>query len=287
MKIPSNFDINGPLFIGDWTSKIGKVHDIVSTSCDPDPEIWARAAFYAVPQLLWSLYKPEPLDAYTDLFLRPHKRKRRWNFRPMGRIVANEPWATGINPKVFRLGSLAQRVGWYFLIVDAALDGAVNWTSAAYSWSGCNVPGLPKLVQHSLDTQGIAGGRTRYLQDWVVDRSLVFEGGGRYVIIPPGYNYVISLSISDGPNRYFGPAWYEPFQAIWVENETTGERIDLNFTHYDKSAGGTLLTKPIAGQNFTQRLAVKAINPESGYCQITNGYLTVHGVKDLYQAIQA
>jgi hypothetical protein len=40
----------------------------------------------------------------------------------------------------FKAAELAERIGWYFLIADAGIEGALNWTTAMYTWEGCPVP---------------------------------------------------------------------------------------------------------------------------------------------------
>lgn len=128
--------------IGPWIGRIGQVRATMATPCTIEPEVWVLAGFHGVPRLLWSLFKPDAWDLTTERFQRGHKKKRRRRFRFGGMIedVDFRGRGKGLQWAVFRLGSLAERVGWWFLIVDASTELAVHWTSTAYIWSGCPVP---------------------------------------------------------------------------------------------------------------------------------------------------
>lgn len=132
--------INQAPIIGPWISRIGQVQQIMSTPCSPDPEIWVMAFFHGVPNLVWGLFKPDPLDDYLDRTGVPHHKKRRRKFRVMGRIEAELPHPKGLGWAVFKLGALAQRLGWYMAIIDQATELAVHWSSMAYQWEGCRIP---------------------------------------------------------------------------------------------------------------------------------------------------
>ena len=130
--------------IGPWARKVGQVIDIMATPCNVDGIIAVQAAFIAIPRLVWSLTKPDPMDLVTNRWGGGHQKRRKRRFRYTDLTMPlNVPkpgewgWAT------FKLGNLAERAGWYLLVVDATTEFVVLWTSTAYQMSGCEVPGLP------------------------------------------------------------------------------------------------------------------------------------------------
>jgi len=130
--------------IGDLSSKLGQIIDINTNPCTPTPEIIVTAAFKNLPMLLWSLYKPDPFDMVTERFGMQHHRKKKGRFKISDHMLGGKiPGVGGVGFATFTLGSLAERLGWYFLIVDATADFLINWSSTVYEWSGCPIPGTP------------------------------------------------------------------------------------------------------------------------------------------------
>lgn len=125
--------------IGPWIGKFGRVQEIMSRPCEISPEIWALAYFHSLPKLAWSLFKPDPIDATYARLGRPHRRRRNGRMRETNFLTMDAPgFRKGFQWAVFRLGNIAQRVGWYMIVVDAAFDLAINWTSTAYEFAGCD-----------------------------------------------------------------------------------------------------------------------------------------------------
>lgn len=126
--------------IGNDIYQVGQVYDILTQPCGVDPVIAVKAAFYYSPTLVWTLLKPDALDLTYDRF------RRRHSFRRKKKVTVGELLrGSGVTPgkvhwSVFALGDLAQRLGWYLIILDATTDFAVNWASMAYTWSGCLTP---------------------------------------------------------------------------------------------------------------------------------------------------
>jgi hypothetical protein len=118
-----------------WEGKIGKVLNVVTM-----PMIGVYAFWRYVPFLAWRLLKPDPKDAVLNRFGKGHRLRRRWTFSADDIIKATEPHPKGLGWAWFKLGSAAQRVGWYILVIDATLDFVVDWTSAVYQWGGCPFP---------------------------------------------------------------------------------------------------------------------------------------------------
>lgn len=126
--------------IGADIYQVGQVIDIVSQDCTPTPTIAVNAFFANVPMLAWSLVKPSPEDYLTDRLGQRHKRKRKNRFRMADFDIGPKPGSRGAAWVEFSTIKLLERVGWYMLVIDATTDFAVNWTSMAYRYSGCQEP---------------------------------------------------------------------------------------------------------------------------------------------------
>lgn len=134
------FDVRRIPIIGNDIYQVGQVIDLVDGTCQPDPYISVYAFFANVPRLVWSLVKPDPVDFLTEKFGTGHKRKRKRKFR-VGKVdLPTSFTGKGLGWATWRGLQLTQRIGWYFLVIDATTDFLVNWTSMAYLYSGCPVP---------------------------------------------------------------------------------------------------------------------------------------------------
>lgn len=124
--------------IGPWVGKISLIQDMWAEPCQPNPVIWALATVASVPLLAVTLLKPDTIDTYYDRGKRTHawKRRKKVTLESLLEIVKGGK-GPGI-PKGFQLaGDLAQKVGFYMILIDATLDLAINSTSLAYQWTGC------------------------------------------------------------------------------------------------------------------------------------------------------
>lgn len=128
--------------VGPWYVRMGKVYNILSTPCDPDPMILVYAAFWHAPKVLVSLFGPDCIDDKFTQFqkgLRPHRKAL---YGIAGILPAINPGKLGtLGWAAFRAAEFAQGVGWWMLIGDATTDFLLQWTSTAYRWQGCAVPG--------------------------------------------------------------------------------------------------------------------------------------------------
>jgi hypothetical protein len=210
---PYNPLANAPI-IGPWTSRIGKVVDILATPCDVSPYVFVQAFWHSAPVLLASLYKPDPVDYLTDRGGRPHKKGRNRNFRPKdfmpgdpGTIKGKLGWAS------FAATSMIERVGWYLLVADATTQFAVNWTSLAYQWSGCKVPGNPycrSICEIPIEFPLAAG--TYTFNSWSVQSQSGFFGDTDSIGTPPGFQSNVMLSFLTKPHAF------PPFEQASVTN---------------------------------------------------------------------
>lgn len=126
--------------VGPWIGKFGRVQDIMATPCDVDPGIWVLAFFAGAPTAFFSLLKPDPFDLVTERFGQGHKKKRKRKFRYDRLVSLPKPTKPGLQWMFFRVGQMAERLGWYILIADVAFEWALTWSSMAYQWSGCADP---------------------------------------------------------------------------------------------------------------------------------------------------
>ena len=141
MVDPVNINVRRVPVLGKVIYGAGQVYEIVTQPCTPNPNIVIKAFFANIPMILWSIVKPDPVDFLTERFGRGHhrRRKRRWE---IDKIDIGTPSGKGghLRWAAFAGTQLQQRIGWYFLIVDATADFVINWTSMAYRFSGCQEP---------------------------------------------------------------------------------------------------------------------------------------------------
>lgn len=130
--------------IGKSIARVGQVYDIVSQPCTPDPIVMVQALFHDAPKLLWSVFKPDVQDLAVDRAGIRHKKKPKRGFNIFDMLDSSVQMPKGRTGwAMFHLGHMAERIGWYLLIVDATTEFAVNWTSTVYEWSGCDIVGAP------------------------------------------------------------------------------------------------------------------------------------------------
>lgn len=191
---------NLPL-IGSQVSKIGAVYDIVATPCDTEPLIWVLAFWHELPQMVWSIVKPDWNDAIIDRFGRHHHRRRRQRFhvddimKPKFQI----PKGT-LSWVAFGGVELLERIGWYFCLIDATTDFLVNWTSLVYQYSGCETPGNPFNDKY-LDGQpfSMPASGSRLMNIWQPGGQFIMGGTPTYVIPNTKRPLSVMASVSSAP----------------------------------------------------------------------------------------
>lgn len=131
--------------IGPWFSRIGQVSDLMSYPCSASDQMWAKGFFTSIPYLIWSLFKPDPIDATLTRFGLPGSTHRygRWKKARFIRGLLEPGPINARRTAMWTLGELAQRIGWWFCIVDAGTNFAVNWTTSAMQYAGCLPENLP------------------------------------------------------------------------------------------------------------------------------------------------
>lgn len=134
--------------IGHQIARVGRVINIMAMPCDTDPVIGVYAFAYGALIGLGTLFKPAYLNDQEENFQRlpgerPGRHGRR-RFHADKEFPGVGPGARKLGWWLFYLGSWGQKLGWYFMIVDVGTALAVNWTSLAYTWSGCTDPTSPR-----------------------------------------------------------------------------------------------------------------------------------------------
>lgn len=243
--------------IGHDIYQVGQVIDIVSQPCGPDPTILVKAFFANVPVLLWSLFKPDPVDFLTDKFGQVHRRRRKGRSIIQSVDIGSKQAAGGLNWAEFRGLQLSQRIGWYFSIADATTDFAINWMSLAYRYSGCQDP-----------TTGYANCKRSTAFEWfsVGDP---FQMGGGTASFSAGYNSAGSqvTKLLAGPRSFSGGASFVPATGNPKGGPATveiryfpsgGAMRSYNIDLSQKDAGG--------GQNgSTAQLGYNVLEPPGTY----------------------
>lgn len=195
--------INDLPVIGKELAKVGKIYDIASLPCSPSPEIWTLAFFYGIPRMLWALYKPDPLDTTWERVGRTRGIKRRQTFKFEEEYTQDIDLKPGLR-WVRWAGDWAQRVGWWFLIVDAAINHAMYWQSAAYAFEGCKTPGNPYAQGTGSLGFDITANEWHHFPAPITEEK-VFVGGVGACLIPAGYGYYSGAEINSIPHPDFPP----------------------------------------------------------------------------------
>lgn len=231
-----------------WIARVGSVINIGSIACSPDPELWVKGFFTAAPTMFWSLFKPDPLDLVFDRAGSPHKRRRRGRGTLMEQINSSHEIKGGAQTAFFKLGQLAQRIGWYMLIADVATDFAIRWTSQVYQWAGCipDESGPCQLSFNEIDWPLAPG--EEGLPIWGTDYDPSGWSGITRIVIPAGVKAAVTYNVVSSPPVAGPPG------SIYAElrNLNTGHVIDTtpplhsDNPNYPSSWGGSF-DAPVAG----------------------------------------
>lgn len=183
--------------IGPWVGRVGSVAAIMSLNCNPSAQMWVQAFFHSAPKLVWSLFKPDAFDQVSERLHFGHRRKRQGRMGFSGFLEPISWSGKGWGAALFLLGGLAERIGWWFIIVDSATELAVNWSTTAMQYAGCIPSTLgPCMAEchHDLGIKNTSG----FILMWPENDPsgwTAFNG----VVIPAGVEFTIAASANVAP----------------------------------------------------------------------------------------
>lgn len=183
--------------IGPWTRRVGAVARMMATPCSPTAQVWVEAFFAAEAKLVWSLFKPDPTDVSFHRGGGRHGHGK--NFLFDFAIAIEEELFVGksaFRAALFTIGELATEVGWWFLIIDAGTEFAVNWMSLAYEWSGCKGGRYCELNGAWLLIDGEVNNPHPTWQYQAGDNALNAVDG---IIVPADGTFGVGLSVTVSP----------------------------------------------------------------------------------------
>jgi hypothetical protein len=222
--------------IGPWTYKVGKIVRLYTTPCSPDTEAWVFGFWHAIPQMLAAVYALDCIDLVYERRGGVHRRGRRKRMRIIDQILGEEPRPKGWGWAVFKLGDWAQRLGFYMTIVDATLDGAIIWQSAAMTYQGCAVPGSGWCHQRLGERYYGSGVEDHPVQSWALTTNHIFSFSPTSILIPAGASALVRFNYPGTPPRISVKQDPAPFfRLVDVANNFVG----AEGTATVKSYGGT------------------------------------------------
>lgn len=265
--------------IGNKLYRVGQVQQIISQPCAPSPNIMVYAAFANLPMLIWSFVKPDPVDLVSDRFGMRHKRKRR-NIFNVGDIDIGPPGdgKGGLRWVSFAGQKIAQRVGFYFCVLDATTDFLLNWVSMAYRFSGCEEP-LSGYATCVNDTgfAWSAGGGDQQLGGGVASFSPGFFATGATIAMDQAGPHSVGCTVNFRPHsgnpkgtvskveleQQIGPS--HSLNDVGLTNPDQGgnRTASLMLNHYGPGLPGT-----------TYRVLVTA---SGGFIQVANWRMSLSG----------
>lgn len=211
--------------IGKSIARVGQVIDIVSQPCTPDPVVYVTAAFHDLPKMLWAIFKPDTMDLAVDRAGIKHKKKPRKRFNIFDELNSSIQMPKGkIGTAMFHLGHMAERIGWYLIIVDATTEFAVNWTSTVYEWSGCDIVGAPFCNGY-----GIESYQLYHAGEWEpipcfhnLQMQFPFVSLPGHFTCPAGYNATFggSLKWKSVPGTGFGVGQFSNIRLVDLDTNT-------------------------------------------------------------------
>ena len=277
----TNADFRRIPIVGDDIYQVGQVLDILATPCAVDPVIAVTGFFSYLPRLAWSLTKPTPFDNAVDRIGRRHKRRRYRRFDIHTIDLPDAVGKPGLQRVMFTLGTAAERIGWYWLVMDATTDFAVNWTSMAYEWSGCQVEGAAQAATYRFNPQYLAhtGGTTQYAFDTLGDHHLwvpSFTGINAGTIGPKTVNMMVQFELGGRPGSV------EPSNVKLVEQSLLG-RNEVPMDLLPREAGDPFTyTQQVFSFNGTEAAKTYFVEYDApaGWVLLTKGQMTGNGTLD-------
>lgn len=205
INYPSDWTKTNPNipFVGKWKSKVTYIDQMWAQPCGVTPTIAVLGAFVALPELVFSLLQPDCLDHAFDRVGRPHGRRRRPGININDHMDPLSAPKGGFGWAMWQGAKLAQRAGFYALVVDAFLDWIVVGTSLSFQWSGCDDPNQGHATGGmSGITAALLPAQTFTINTWHLEHSHIFEMDGTRIVTPPGHEASAGFSITQVPNAF-------------------------------------------------------------------------------------
>jgi hypothetical protein len=262
-------------FIGDELAKIGKIYDMAMMPCSPTPEAWVLAFWYGIPRMLWALFKPDPIDDVWERVGRTRGVKRRQKFKFVEEYTEDIELKPSLRWVRFA-GDWAQRVGWWMLIVDAAINHAMYWQSAAMAFEGCKSDDAAYAQGEGDDSGSVAPGAWKRLFIAVTD-TRIFSGGIGEVFIPAGFGYYASFSVSS-KGLHTVPPESQAMITGWriISGSDVIAQGDVTYSVDGKSNKGSgFVRKPVIGLT-SKTLQFQVTSDSAGFWE-AHGTINVTG----------
>jgi hypothetical protein len=203
-----------------WKKKIGYIKQMWLQPCATDVFAWVLGSFVAAPVFLFAIHEPDCLDYQADRVRAGHKKRRRGSINPADSAKPLAAPTEGLGWVVFKLGSFAQRVGWYMTLIDASLDYVVYMTSFAYRIDGCRDPNAPFAINFFNDTVPFLGfGVGAHAIDvWNVGAHHIMQASQNGIGCPSNFSCNAGFTLSQKPFPTGGS--FPSYSAYLVDVET-------------------------------------------------------------------
>lgn len=206
-----------------WRQKIGYIKQMWLQPCQTDVLFWVLGSFAAAPVILYHIHEPDCLDYQADRVRAGHKKRRQGSINPADSAKPIAAPTEGLSWVVFKLGTYAQRIGFYMTLIDATLDYVIHMTSFAYQLSGCRDPNTAFANCFFNDTVPFLG---FVPNDYPVD---VFSSGASHIFIASndgivcgtGFSAFSGYTLTQKPFPVGGskPAW-----TAYIRDDPSGAR---------------------------------------------------------------
>ncbi len=188
-------------FIGKWKSKATLIDQMWMQPCGVSPTLMAVGAFVALPELVFSVLQPDCLDHTFDRVGRPHRRRRKPTFNindfmdPLAAPKGGVGWA------MWQGAKLAQRIGFYALIVDSFENWIIAGTSLSFRMAGCEDPqnGFCNMNMENIVVALLPAGSFT-INTWHLQDSHIFAGDGDSIATPSGQAVGCGFSLTQNMN---------------------------------------------------------------------------------------
>lgn len=243
-----------------WGMKIGRIEQLLITPCSSDGPldtakhvfIWAGAFFAGIPEAIATLNTHDCSDNLYDKAKQAygpaagrgggrHGRRGTPNNSGGQRLPGTAPPASGWQQAGFRFGDVLEKIGAKIMVIDAALNLAINWQSFYLEWTGCGAP--PAVYTTATVPNNVQGPPARERRSDLIGHpgsvGIICGIGGFATTVPVG-QLEMAGTVPDEPFMWFR---YESIQGTyWIVDAAGGADpppLDQNNGSNANAAGGT------------------------------------------------